>query len=74
MPNRNYADTYHRAQRHDQYRLLYVFDRTSEASVFYRVIPRQDRRQVSPRGEAALHPASLGQYDDDPPGIRQLGE
>lgn len=104
MPNRNYADTYHRAQRHDQYRLLYVFDRTSEAPVFYRIIPLQDRRQVRLRGEAAplqlpgrhrhrgqgllfegeslisddgeaaLHPASLGQYDDDPPGIRQLGE
>lgn len=28
-----------RAQRHDQYRLLYVFDRTSKAPVFYRVLP-----------------------------------
>lgn len=104
MPNRNYADTYHRAQRHDQYRLLYVFDRTSEAPVFYRIIPLQDRRQVRLRGEAAplqlpgrhrhrgqgllfegeslisddgeaaLHPASLGQYDDDPPGIQQPEE
>lgn len=28
-----------RAQYHDQYRLLYVFDRTSRAPVFYRVLP-----------------------------------